>query len=600
MRLLKGMRHALVLLAGLVIAAVLFAPIASADSGSGHGHGNGSSHSGSGAGHSGNRGGSHGSGPSHGSFGSPRSNQNNRGNQSHHSGGDNNKPRSHVNAQSNQSHSNKPNHGDNYGNGHRNGNDNKKPRGHVNAQTNENHSNRHGHHEGDNKKPDHHGNKPKDRSDGNHEGHHNLPKSSHHGHHDKGDMGDRHNHGDKKPPKHGHKPKNPHDIPKGRDHRGDHDKESHKPHKHEKPHGPHKPHKPEKPEVTPPVFTGGGGGGGGYAVQFSTPTTSISASTNTGYADFTGVQAPQVVAPEVPVTTGETPEFEGYMKSGTDPDGAFNQALPVENDQSWNIGVFFAIFLALGVGVAAGRSSLPRRAVMPVMAVFVLFAGSVVYGAMTSAEPSSARKQASPPHAINADTAAVYPSQEPVKHPPKPQIFVAQAMPTHLTVWREGDPPLLNRISIDQEPATMTSTVHKGQIVPRGPNPVVQNDPRLPWAGLPGTGDVASTVIVGHAQANPPLVFNPLTSIDPASNEGSGYFAKLELPTGDLIYRLTGIYLVPKIQTKDWAPDAIGANLGELWIEMCNVAVIPPNITATNTDNARFIRWQLIEAVAPV
>lgn len=138
--------------------------------------------------------------------------------------------------------------------------------------------------------------------------------------------------------------------------------------------------------------------------------------------------------------------------------------------------------------------------------------------------------------------------------PVLPDEPVAQSMPTHLKVWKDGEAPLLGPSSdgapnIDSIPVGMGAD---GTVVARGLLPQVQEDSRLPWAVRPGKG-VGTSVLVCHALAgaNPPYPCNGLTQIPYQSDVNSGYFAEMVLPTGVLTGQLVKVHLVPK-DNEDW------------------------------------------------
>ncbi len=195
-----------------------------------------------------------------------------------------------------------------------------------------------------------------------------------------------------------------------------------------------------------------------------------------------------------------------------------------------------------------------------------------------------------------ATQSRVAPSTPQIRHDP-----VAQAMPTHLTIWRDGESPLLSPAAdespnIDSKAATMNAN---GEVLPSTLQlPAVQNDPNLGWAVLPGTG-VGTTVIVCHTKAdsNPPLPCNALTSIPPDSGAESGYRAELKLPTGTLVSELTKVHPIPKAGTKDWAP--LFTKEPDRWfVVMCELERDPVTGLLKNTYISRFLEFHLVESVS--
>lgn len=134
--------------------------------------------------------------------------------------------------------------------------------------------------------------------------------------------------------------------------------------------------------------------------------------------------------------------------------------------------------------------------------------------------------------------------------PSTPRDPVLPSMPTELTVGRPNE-KLLVQTPIDQTPLRMVrSGPNKGKVIP-ATLPGVQEDSNLNWDSLPGTG-AGTTIIVGHARASSSEVFNPLTTINPATASGLGYQATLVTQKGVLMYDLMEVHLIGKSNVKHW------------------------------------------------
>lgn len=235
--------------------------------------------------------------------------------------------------------------------------------------------------------------------------------------------------------------------------------------------------------------------------------------------------------------------------------------------------------------------------------VVAVVAGFLAYKLVgtTQQTPASSAPSISPPTSVEVPSTQAAPPPAPpaIRHDP-----VAQAMPTRLEIGKEGEAPLLRpptdgSSNMDPNPAKMDSA---GQVLPNTLElPAVQNDPRLDWAVLPGTG-IGTTVIVCHtlATADPPLPCNALTSIPAESDSGSGYQLELTSPTGVLRSELVDVHLLPKDgagSAKYWEP-LFAKTPDRTFVVMCELQLDPATGMYVNTTISRMLEFHLVESVS--
>lgn len=247
-----------------------------------------------------------------------------------------------------------------------------------------------------------------------------------------------------------------------------------------------------------------------------------------------------------------------------------------------------------------------RRSLL--LGVAVVFGAAILCGVLAYNLVGPVQYRVSAPlEPVTPSTSEVVPSTTESAAPPPPPDYrhepVAQAMPTELTIWKEGERPLLGPSApgvpnLDPNPAVMRPE-HNNSVLPNTLElPAVQNDPHLDWAVLPGTG-VGTTVIVCHtiAEADPPLPCNALTSISPDSDASSGYMAELVLPTGRLTSRLTDVHQPLKEETKDL--ELLFTKERDRWlVVMCDLERDPVTDKLRNTAVSRILEFHLIESVS--
>lgn len=197
---------------------------------------------------------------------------------------------------------------------------------------------------------------------------------------------------------------------------------------------------------------------------------------------------------------------------------------------------------------------------------------------------------------VGSESAATPSSSAP---PPPVRQHVAQAMPTRLTVWKEGDAPILSPGGGEAQNITSVPAVanEAGVVNPSSMDLLsVQNDPRLDWAVLPGTG-VGTTVLLCHTLAGGDLPCNALGVLPVGDATGSGYRAKLELPTGELTFGLDHVYDPDKTSTKNWSV-LFTKESDRMLVGMCRLEVNPGTGQIKNTYQFTFLEFRLIESIS--
>lgn len=160
-------------------------------------------------------------------------------------------------------------------------------------------------------------------------------------------------------------------------------------------------------------------------------------------------------------------------------------------------------------------------------------AGYQLYTMPTIAKVPSATKSVSPVPSSNPSVTVPTPEA-----PPPPVLeHVNLFMPVSMDVMTPRGQLNPTRVTIDQGELRATSE----GVIPRD-DPGVLTDP---GTTLPGTGQ-GTTLIAGHAQADPPMVFNFLSDLTQADVDG-GSKVILYGPSGQtLIYQIDLIQLADK------------------------------------------------------
>ncbi len=165
-------------------------------------------------------------------------------------------------------------------------------------------------------------------------------------------------------------------------------------------------------------------------------------------------------------------------------------------------------------------------------------------------------------------------------------------MATHLKIERDGEPPLLDK-DIDPDTLQMeTAGKHRWSVIPRK-QPGVFIDKNADWSVLPGANvpGVGTTVIMCHAESDPPMVCNPLTTIDPDVAASSGYKAILTTKSGVLTYRLQDIPIKAKDELKNW-DGLMTKKPNRLLVITCNL------VDGKDTYDNRVLEFTLLSSVS--
>lgn len=189
---------------------------------------------------------------------------------------------------------------------------------------------------------------------------------------------------------------------------------------------------------------------------------------------------------------------------------------------------------------------------------------------------------------------SVVPSTSPsaAPQPPAlPQDFVAQAMPTSLTVTNGGS----QLLSSQEIGTTLRKKTASGDFVLGWPDDAMGfvDDPGVPWAVLPGS-TAGKAVILCHANASPPMVCNPLGTVK-SVQDASSYQMVLGLPGGELTYQLVQLHPVPKDQYFAWLRDAPNTT-GRVYVAMCQLD--SPNGLLLNTQTVSIWEFALVSSKA--
>jgi len=188
--------------------------------------------------------------------------------------------------------------------------------------------------------------------------------------------------------------------------------------------------------------------------------------------------------------------------------------------------VIIAITVAAMVGIWVGFKPTPYDAVSHTPSLTPITPSSVV----PSASPSMAPQV-----------------------PELPQDPVAQALPTGLTVTSGGD-QLLSSQEISTTSRVRTAS---GDFILGWPEDAMGfvDDPGVPWAALPGSDIGKNTIVLCHANANPPMVCNPLGKVR-------------DVETSQLVQ----IHPVPKSEYFAWLRDA--PTTGHVYVAMCQLDTV--------------------------
>lgn len=228
-----------------------------------------------------------------------------------------------------------------------------------------------------------------------------------------------------------------------------------------------------------------------------------------------------------------------------------------------------------------------------VVAVVVAVVGGI--GAFKLTDVTYQPAQRIPPVSSSAQ-APVPPTTSSSEAPPLPvRQPVAQSMPTSLTVWKEGEAPLFGPKGISPDPAVAddaTGIVN----VKESDQLYVQNDPRLDWAVLPGTG-TGTTIFLCHTFAEGDLPCNALGTIPTGDATGTGYRARMELPTGTMTAELVYVHPREKTRSKDW-PILFTKEKDRWLVGMCRLVRDSDTGQVQNTYEFSFLEFRLIESVS--
>ncbi len=145
--------------------------------------------------------------------------------------------------------------------------------------------------------------------------------------------------------------------------------------------------------------------------------------------------------------------------------------------------------------------------------------------------------------------------------------FVAQALPMQLTVM-QGDTVVMSTDSVKRAVRKYQTDGNFIIGIPPGDPVIAFDDPKVPWSGLPGS-NAGQVILMGHANRDPPMVFNALSEIDPSVDKSN--FKLVEtLPGGVLTSDFVATHPIPKSDLFDWMKTAQFSS-GTTLLVMCSL-----------------------------
>lgn len=209
--------------------------------------------------------------------------------------------------------------------------------------------------------------------------------------------------------------------------------------------------------------------------------------------------------------------------------------------------------------VARENRRLARRLLAFVLAavvVIVVCAASAIYilqrPAQFDAGESPAMIAPTSPLAVPpATTTTLSVAPQP---PQLPHDFVAQALPTRIVVSK-GDEVIVDTSSVTGSKRKWQPDGNFYLGFPPGDPVIVINDSQAPWAVLPGSDAPKQAMLMGHANRDPPMVFNALSLMD-TSEDMSDVKLVATLPDGTLTSEFVRSHPIPKDDLFVWMQSA--------------------------------------------
>lgn len=177
--------------------------------------------------------------------------------------------------------------------------------------------------------------------------------------------------------------------------------------------------------------------------------------------------------------------------------------------------------------------------------------------------------------------------------PPAPvHDFVEGGLPSRIEI-KNGDIPVVDTSAVMEAIRKMRSDGNFTLGFPSSNPVIVFDDVAAPWSTLPSS-DAKQVMIMGHANRNPPMVFNAL-SVMPANADRSGYTLVETLPGGVLTSKFVAVHPIPKADLFGWMSSA-NFPQGTTLVIMCSLDMTTGQ--PLNTDTAVAWEFHLDSSVA--